>query len=202
MQDLWGQSVLGMLEGPWRVQYSWNTVMSAWEVGDELRKGWGGQSQVVWGFAGNCKEFGRQTWSDLVFYQDPSGCCIENRLQGKEWNGRRENNKAPAIDHVANAGVWKQAEEWEGSRNSPGGKWWWWSQQVFTYSSHAQNMFYYYFLTWIIFKVCWICYNTVYVLFFFGCKACGILTPWPGMESASPALEGKALTVREVPQDI
>ena len=29
---------------------------------------------------------------------------------------------------------------------------------------------------------------------FFGYKACGILTPWPGIEPAPPALEGKVLT--------
>ena len=37
-------------------------------MGDELRKGCGGQSQVLWGFAGDCKEFGRPTSSDLVFF--------------------------------------------------------------------------------------------------------------------------------------
>ena len=29
-----------------------------------------------------------------------------------------------------------------------------------------------------------------YVLFFLGCKACGILAPWPGIEPLPPALEG------------
>ena len=33
-----------------------------------------------------------------------------------------------------------------------------------------------------------------YVLIFWGCKACGILVPWPGIEPAPPALEDKALT--------
>ena len=28
----------------------------------------------------------------------------------------------------------------------------------------------------------------------FGPKACGILTPWPGMEPTPPALEGEVLT--------
>ena len=28
----------------------------------------------------------------------------------------------------------------------------------------------------------------------FGCKACGILAPWPGIELAPPALKGKVLT--------
>ena len=29
---------------------------------------------------------------------------------------------------------------------------------------------------------------------FFGCEACGILAPWPGIEPAPPALEGEVLT--------
>ena len=29
---------------------------------------------------------------------------------------------------------------------------------------------------------------------FFGCKTCGILAPWPGIEPAPPVLEGKVLT--------
>ena len=33
-----------------------------------------------------------------------------------------------------------------------------------------------------------------YVLFFFGCEACGILVPQPGIEPASSALEGGVLT--------
>ena len=51
-------------------------------------------------------------------------------------------------------------------------------------------------------SLCWICYNTasvVYVLVFlffilFGCKACRILAPWPGIKLAPPALEVKVLT--------
>ena len=42
----------------------------------------------------------------------------------------------------------------------------------------------------------WICYNisSVSCFVFFGCKASGILGPWPGIEPAPPALEGKDLT--------
>ena len=43
----------------------------------------------------------------------------------------------------------------------------------------------------------WISYNTVFVLyfgFFFGLEACGILVPWPGIETTSPAVEGKVFT--------
>ena len=32
---------------------------------------------------------------------------------------------------------------------------------------------------------------------FFGCKACGILTPQPGIEPAPPSLKGKVLTTGE-----
>ena len=32
------------------------------------------------------------------------------------------------------------------------------------------------------------------MFWFFGCKACGILTPQPGMEPSRPALESEALT--------
>ena len=32
------------------------------------------------------------------------------------------------------------------------------------------------------------------MFWFFGCKACGILAPWPGIEPAPPALEGGVLT--------
>ena len=44
----------------------------------------------------------------------------------------------------------------------------------------------------------WTCCNTAAVLCFgfFGCDACGILAPWPGIEPSPPALEG---TTREVP---
>ena len=33
----------------------------------------------------------------------------------------------------------------------------------------------------------------LYVLFFSGCEACGILAPWSGIEPALPALEGEVL---------
>ena len=33
------------------------------------------------------------------------------------------------------------------------------------------------------------------VLCFFGCEACGILAPRPGIKRTSPALEGKVLTI-------
>ena len=39
----------------------------------------------------------------------------------------------------------------------------------------------------------WICYNIVSV-WFFGCEACGLLGPWPGIEPVPCALEGKVLT--------
>ena len=32
------------------------------------------------------------------------------------------------------------------------------------------------------------------MFWFFGPEACGILAPWPGIELAPPALEGKVLT--------
>ena len=41
-----------------------------------------------------------------------------------------------------------------------------------------------------------------FMFWFFDCEACGIFTPWPGVEPISPALEGDALTTgptREVP---
>ena len=50
---------------------------------------------------------------------------------------------------------------------------------------------------WTIFKVF---IATILLLFygvffgFFGRQACGILAPWPGIEPAPPALEGKVLT--------
>ena len=42
----------------------------------------------------------------------------------------------------------------------------------------------------------WMCSNIASVLCFgfFGLGACGILPPWPGIEPAPPALEGKVLT--------
>ena len=50
---------------------------------------------------------------------------------------------------------------------------------------------------WTIFKV-FIEFVTIlllfYVLFFWVCEACGILTPRPGIEPAPPALEGEVLT--------
>ena len=50
---------------------------------------------------------------------------------------------------------------------------------------------------WTIFKV-FIEFVTILLLFsvfwFFGCKACGILAPQPGIEPALPALEGEVLT--------
>ena len=32
------------------------------------------------------------------------------------------------------------------------------------------------------------------MFWFFGCKACGILAPWPGIEHTPLALEGEVLT--------
>ena len=104
MQDLWGQSVLGMLEGSWRVQYSWNTVMSAWEVGDELRKGWGGQSQVVGGFAGNCR-----VWKTNLRWL--------SFLPGSLWLLYWEQTPGERVE-------WTLGEQWEGSCNRPRGKRW------------------------------------------------------------------------------
>ena len=42
----------------------------------------------------------------------------------------------------------------------------------------------------------WICYNIASVLCFgfFGCEACGILAPWPGIKPTHPALESEVLT--------
>ena len=53
-----------------------------------------------------------------------------------------------------------------------------------------------YFLMWTIFKV-FVEFVTILLLFmfwFFGHEACWILTPWPGIQSVPPALEGKVLT--------
>ena len=33
------------------------------------------------------------------------------------------------------------------------------------------------------------------MFWFFGCEACGILGPWPGIKLATPALEGKISTI-------
>ena len=32
------------------------------------------------------------------------------------------------------------------------------------------------------------------MFWYFGCEACGILAPWPGIKPAPPALEGRVLT--------
>ena len=32
------------------------------------------------------------------------------------------------------------------------------------------------------------------MLWFFGCEACGILAPWPGIQATTPMLEGEVLT--------
>ena len=60
--------------------------------------------------------------------------------------------------------------------------------------------FFLFFLMWTIFKV-FIEFVTLLLLllcfgffFFFGRKACGILAPQPGIEPATPALEGDVLT--------
>ena len=50
-----------------------------------------------------------------------------------------------------------------------------------------------------------ICYNiaSVFMFWFFGWEACGILAPWPGIKPAPPALEVQSLnhqTTREVPK--
>ena len=40
------------------------------------------------------------------------------------------------------------------------------------------------------------------MFWFFGCEACGILAPWPGIEPTPPALEGEVYnhwTTRVVP---
>ena len=53
-----------------------------------------------------------------------------------------------------------------------------------------------FFLMWTIFKV-FIEFVTILLLFmfwFFGHKACGILAPWRGIDPASPTLEGKVIT--------
>ena len=54
-----------------------------------------------------------------------------------------------------------------------------------------------FFLMWAIFKV-FIKFVTIFILFyvlvFWGYKACGILTPQPGIKPTPPALEGKVLT--------
>ena len=45
---------------------------------------------------------------------------------------------------------------------------------------------------WTIFKVF---IEFVTTLLLFGCEACGILAPRPGIEPAPPALEGEASTI-------
>ena len=37
-------------------------------------------------------------------------------------------------------------------------------------------------------------YSFCFMFWFFGCEACGILAPWPGIEPALPVLEGEVLT--------
>ena len=53
------------------------------------------------------------------------------------------------------------------------------------------------------FSFYWICYNSASVscFDFFGLEACGILAPWPGIKSLSPALEENLMpwTTSEVP---
>ena len=40
-----------------------------------------------------------------------------------------------------------------------------------------------------------IVYVLIFLFFFFGCQACGILALWPGNELAPPALRGEVLTI-------
>ena len=37
-------------------------------------------------------------------------------------------------------------------------------------------------------------YCSCFMVWFFGCKACGILDPWPGIDPTSSSLEGEILT--------
>ena len=39
-------------------------------------------------------------------------------------------------------------------------------------------------------------YCFCFVYWFFGCEACGILVPWPGIKPTPPTLEGKVLTTQ------
>ena len=50
---------------------------------------------------------------------------------------------------------------------------------------------------WTIFSLYWICYNiaSVFMLWFFGPKACWTLAPWPGIKPTPPALEGEVSTI-------
>ena len=36
----------------------------------------------------------------------------------------------------------------------------------------------------------------LFMFWFFGIQACGLLAPWPGMEPAPPVLEGEVLTTK------
>ena len=54
------------------------------------------------------------------------------------------------------------------------------------------DLLFFFFLIWTIFKVSWICYNTVSVLCF-GFLVVGLLTHLPGIEPAPFALEGEVL---------
>ena len=54
------------------------------------------------------------------------------------------------------------------------------------------RVFFRFFFMWDFFKV-FIEFGPK-LLWFFGYKACGILTPWPGIELALPALESEVLT--------
>ena len=48
---------------------------------------------------------------------------------------------------------------------------------------------------WTIWKVLsFLPYSFCFMCWFFGHEACGILTPWPGIELAAPTLEGDILT--------
>ena len=53
-----------------------------------------------------------------------------------------------------------------------------------------------FFLMWTIFKVFieFLQYCFCFLFWFFGCEACGILAPPPGIEPTSTALEGEVLT--------
>ena len=48
---------------------------------------------------------------------------------------------------------------------------------------------------WTILKVFIEFVMILFLFWFFGCKACGILAPWPGVEPTHPTLEGEVLTI-------
>jgi len=63
------------------------------------------------------------------------------------------------------------------------------------------SVFFFFFWMWTILKVFieFVSILLLFIFWFFGYEACGVLAPWPGMEPTPPALEGKVLNSRVPP---